>query len=69
MIKIVERRSGWKRSNSKDRVERTTRKIKPNPRYAIVAFVDEPIFIAPSSYEETSKVLSGVRRQRKKLRH
>ena len=50
-------------------LRRTTRKIKPNPRYAIVAFVDEPIFIAPSSCEETSKVLSGARRRRKKLRH
>ena len=34
---------------------RTTRKIKPNPRYENVAFVDEPILIEPSSYEEASK--------------
>ena len=34
---------------------RTTRKIKPNPRYANAAFVDEPIFVEPSSYEEASK--------------
>ena len=34
---------------------RTTRKIKPNPKYANDAFVDEPILIEPSSYEEASK--------------
>ena len=33
---------------------RTTRKIKPNPKYANDAFVDEPILIEPSSYEEVS---------------
>ena len=34
---------------------RTTRKIKPNPKYANDAFVDEPILIESSSYEEASK--------------
>ena len=34
---------------------RTIRKIKPNPRYENVAFVDEHILIEPSSYEEASK--------------
>ena len=34
---------------------RTIRKIKPNPRYANAAFVDEPIFVEPSLYEEASK--------------
>ena len=36
-------------------LRRTTRKIKPNPRYANAAFVDEPILVEPSSYEEASK--------------
>ena len=36
-------------------LQRTTRKIKPNPRYENVAFVNEPILIEPSSYEEASK--------------
>ena len=37
------------------KLRRTTRKIKPNPRYANAAFVDEPILVEPSSYEEASK--------------
>ena len=36
-------------------LRRTTRKIKPNPRYANIDFVDEPILIELSSYEEASK--------------
>ena len=36
-------------------LRRTTRKIKPNPRYVNAAFVDEPILVEPSSYEEASK--------------
>ena len=36
-------------------LRRTTRKIKPNSRYANAAFIDEPIVIEPSSYEEASK--------------
>jgi len=37
------------------KLRRTTRKIKCNPRYANAAFVDEPILVEPSSYEEASK--------------
>ena len=37
------------------KLRRTTRKIKPNPRYANAAFVGEPILVESSSYEEASK--------------
>ena len=40
---------------------RTTKKIKPNPRYANVVFVDEPIFVEPFPMKKHQKVLSGVR--------
>jgi len=33
----------------------TAKKIKPNPRYTNATFVDVPILIEPSSYEEASK--------------
>ena len=36
-------------------LQRTAGKIKPNPKDANAAFVNEPILIEPSSYEEASK--------------